>query len=211
MNEHKEPAMLERALALVAILLLVGGAFGCGSLTVANVGAPAINCVFDTDCTITVSDFVDEFTVPVARPDARLQSRSQPPGEAGTPGAGLYAHEYRVDVTPAAGTTAIVCVRRLSLDFGQIERLDYDGDGDLDHVYVVTSGGLGTVAPSSASRSGGRVTFTFQPGVCPGNAPGNGQTSFFFGLASSDPAGPVEATVGFDDGTSTTVDARSPG
>ncbi|MCI0346804.1 MAG: hypothetical protein L0221_15380, partial [Chloroflexi bacterium] len=92
-----------------------------------------------------------------------------------------------------------------------IERLDYDGDSDLDHLYVVTSGGLGTVAPSSASRSGGRVTFNFQPGVCPGNAPGNGETSFFFGLASEDPAGPVEATVRFDDGTSTTVDARSPG
>jgi hypothetical protein len=202
--------MLKRAFALV-VLLLATGVSGCRSLTIAEVGAPAINCVFDTDCTITVSDFVDEFGVPLASGDARLQSRSQPPGEAGTPGAGLFAHEYRVDLTPSGALTAIVCVRSLSLDFGPIKRLDYDGDGDLDHVYVVTRGGLGTVAPSAARRSGGRVTFTFQPGVCPGNAPGNGQTSFFFGLASDQPAGPVTSTVRFADGSSTTVDARSPG
>lgn len=203
--------MSARASIVITLLVAAAAAPGCGSLSIATVGAPDVNCVFDTDCTITVSDFVDEFTVPLTRGDARLQSRSMPPGEAGTPGAGLYPHVYRVDVTPAGALTAIVCVRSLSLDFGPIARLDYDGDGDLDHVYVVTTGGLGTVAPSSASRSGDRVTFTFQPGVCPGNAPGNGETSYFFGLASEDPAGPVEATVGFDDGTSTTVDARSPG
>ena len=203
--------MLARAFIVLVLVIAGAGASGCGSLAIAPVGAPAVNCVFDTDCTITVSDFVDEFTVPFASGDARLQSRSQPPGEPGTAGAGLYAHEYRVNLTPVGALTTVVCVRSLSLGFGPIERLDYDGDGDLDHVYVVTSGGLGTVAPSSASQSGGRVTFTFQPGVCPGNAAGNGETSYFFGLASQDPAGSVEATVGFDDGTSTTVDARSPG
>lgn len=41
------------------------------------------------------------------------------------------------DVTPAGTLTAVICVRRLSLDFGPIRRLDYDGDGDLDHMYVV--------------------------------------------------------------------------
>ena len=49
-------------------------------LGIATVGAPAVNCVFDTDCTITVSDFVDEYPVPFASGDGRLQSRSQPPG-----------------------------------------------------------------------------------------------------------------------------------
>jgi hypothetical protein len=48
-------------------------------------------------------------------------------------------------------------------------------------------------------------------GVCPGNAPGRGQTSYFFGLASTDPAVPVVSTVRFSDGTSVSVDARSPG
>jgi hypothetical protein len=202
--------MLKRLVLLVA--LLTGVALtGCGSLTIVHVGAPAINCVFDHDCTTTVSDFVDKFTVPFASGDARLQSRSNPPGDAGTPGAGLYAHEYRVDLTPVGALTGVVCVRSLSLPFGPIHRLDYDGDGNLDDVYVVTTGGLGTVAPSAASQSSGQVTFTFQPGVCPGNAPGNGETSFFFGLASDQAAVPVTATVTFDDGSTKTVNARSPG
>lgn len=71
-----------------------------------------------------------------------------------------------MDLTPVGALTAIPCVRSLSPDFGPIEKLDYDGDSDLDHAYVVTSGGLGTVGPSAASQSGDRVTFTFQPGVC---------------------------------------------
>jgi hypothetical protein len=44
---------------LLAVALLAAVASGCRSLTIAEVGAPAINCVFDTDCNITVSDFVD--------------------------------------------------------------------------------------------------------------------------------------------------------
>lgn len=61
-----------------------------------------------------------------------------------------------------------------------------------------------------AGQSDGRVTFTFDPPVCPGNSPGNGETSYFFGLASTDPAQPVSATVGFTDGTSAAVAARAP-
>lgn len=203
--------MSHRASRLLVVLALGFAIGGCRSLTIASVGAPAVNCVFDTDCTITVSDFVDEFAVPAASGDARLQSRSQPPGEPGTPGEGLYAHEYRVDLTPVGALTGVVCVRSLSLDFGEIARLDYDGDGRSEDVYVVTSGGLGSVGPSSASKNGNRVTFHFVPGVCPGNAPGNGETSFFFGVASTRPPGPVTALIRFDPGASTAAEARSPG
>jgi hypothetical protein len=197
--------------ALGCVVLLIGlGMCGCTSLSTTPVGAPAIRCIFDTDCKIEVSDLVDTFMVPLASGSGRLQSRSQPPGEAGTLGAGVYAHEYRVDLTPVGALTGIVCVRSLSLDFGPVHALDYDSDGSTEDVYIITSGGLGTVAPSAASQDSGRVTFTFQPGVCPGNAPGNGETSYFFGLGSDSPSGPVTATLTFDDGSSVTVAARSP-
>jgi hypothetical protein len=191
------------------LLLVLATASGC-ALSIATVSAPDINCRFDEDCTITVDDSVGDIPVPAASAQGRLQSRTFPPGEPGTPGEGLHAYVYRVDLTQVAGATAIVCVDSLSLDFGPIERLDYDLDGDLDHVWVTTGGGLGSVGPSSARRSGDRVTFRFQPGVCPGNAPGNGDTSYFFGLASTDPPQTVPATVGFGDGTQVTVDARAP-
>jgi hypothetical protein len=198
------PVIPRLSLALLAVTTS-----GC-TLSIATVSAPDINCRFDHDCTITVEDSVGAIPVPFGSGEGRLQSRTQPPGEAGTPGAGLFAYEYRVDLTPVGGLTAQICVNKLSLDFGPIERLDYDRDGDLDHVYVVTGGGLGSVAPSSARRSGDRVTFSFSPGVCPGNAPGNGETSYFFGLASQDPAQPVTATVSFSDGTTAAVAARAP-
>lgn len=199
-----------RAVTLVALVLLGTGASGCRSLTIVPVTAPDINCVFDTDCTITVSDSVGAISVPFASAGGRLQSRTQPPGEPGTPGQGLYAYEYRVDLTQAAGLTAVICVDRLTIEFGPIERLDYNRDGRPDDVYVVTGGGLGSVAPSAVSQSGRNVTFRFQPGVCPGNAPGNGETSFFFGLASTTPARPIVSTVGFGNGSSAGVDARAP-
>lgn len=199
------PAVIPR----LAVLALVLAAPGC-TLHIATVSAPDINCRFDHDCTITVDDSLGPIPVPATTIEGRLQSRTQPPGEPGTPGQGLYAYEYRVDLTPVAGMTAQICVNRLSLDFGPIERLDYDLDGTLDDVYVVTAGGLGSVAPSSAKQDGDRVTFTFNPGVCPGNAPGNGETSYFFGLASQHPNHPVTATVGFTDGTSAPVAARAP-
>lgn len=195
----------------VRLALLLGAvtATGC-SLSIATVSAPDVNCRFATDCTLEVDDTVGAIPVPAASGEGRLQSRTSPVGEPGTPGAGLRPYEYRVDLTPVGGLTALVCVKSLSLDFGPITRLDYDQDGDLDHVYVVTSGGLGTVGLQSAKRNGDRVTFRFEPGLCPGNAPGNGVTSYFFGLASPDPPHPVSATIEFNAGPPVTVDARAP-
>lgn len=200
---------MSRRFHVPALLLLLLAASGC-SLSIASVSAPDINCRFDTDCTITVNDSLGSIPVPAGTPQGRLQTRTQPPGEPGTDGAGLYAYEYRVDLTPVGGLTAIVCVDSLAVDFGPISRLDYDGNGSLDDVYVVTGGGLGSVAPTSANRSGNRVTFHFNPPVCPGNAPGNGETSYFFGLASTHTDHPINATVHFTNGTSASVPARAP-
>jgi len=50
---------------LILAALLGAPAFAnAAPLTVVNVAAPAINCVFNTSCTITVTDSIGNFTLP---------------------------------------------------------------------------------------------------------------------------------------------------
>lgn len=193
------------AIAMVCLILLTA----C-TLDTVDVNAPAVNCIFDTDCTIVVSDKTDEFVLDGMAGSGFLQSRTLPVGEPGTPGEGLYGYEYRIDVRDMAGVLHIECVDSFSIDFGPISSLDYDEDGNLDDVYVVTSGGLGNVAPSSASESGDRITFSFSPGVCPGSAPGYGDSSFFFGLASTHAPRDVQAELRDTGGNTYLLEARAP-
>lgn len=156
------------------------------ALTAANVSAPAINCVFDSDCTIFVDDVAATFTLPSTTGNGLLQSRMSPRGESGTDGAGLYAYEYRIDLQELIGPGNPGCVTELAVDFGPIVPLDYDGNGSLDQVYVVTAGGLGSVAPSAVNQTGGVVEFSFSPPVCGdfSDKQDNGASTFFFGMAS---------------------------
>lgn len=164
-------------------------------LDVVTVGFPAVNCKFDTDCTITVNDFAKHFTLSGASGDGFLQSRRFPAGQAGTAGAGLRAYLYRIDLRQSAGLLAIPCITQLRIPFGPVAPVDYNGDGNTDQVFVVTSGGLGSVGLASADQVGDQITFTFSPAVCAGSAPGNGQTTFFFGLASTQTYRTVTAAV----------------
>lgn len=156
------------------------------ALSSANVSAPAINCVFDTDCTIFVDDVASTFTLGLSSGSSFLQTRMFPRGELGTLGAGLFAYEYRVDMREMAGIGNPGCVTKLTLDFGPVVPLDYDDNGTLDDVYVVTGGGLGSVAPSNITQTGGMISFDFSPPVCSDFSPkqDNGESTFFFGLAS---------------------------
>ncbi|MGD2116274.1 MAG: FG-GAP-like repeat-containing protein, partial [Acidobacteriota bacterium] len=123
---------------------------------------------------------------------------------------GLYAYVYRLDLRQLAGITALPCIFELSLDFGPVTALDYDGSGNPDQVFVVTAGGLGSVGPASAEQTGGTVTFTFAPPVCAGSYPGGGETSYFFGLASTRAPRHVNAQIRDTLGGTATLDARVP-
>ncbi|MCB8983771.1 MAG: S8 family serine peptidase [Ardenticatenaceae bacterium] len=155
-------------------------------LSLANVSAPDIKCVFDADCTTIVDDTTSAFTFDLMTGSGFLQSRLWPRGQIGTAGAGLYPYLYRVDMSELVGPGNPACITSLSLDFGPIVPLDYDGNGSLDQVFIVTSGGIGSVAPSSAELTGGQLTFNFSPPVCGDFSPAqdNGESTFFFGLAS---------------------------
>ena len=153
-------------------------------LTVVTVSAPEINCVFKADCTVTVNDSVGTVTLPSATGSARLQSRTFV-GQAGTPGAGKTAYEYRLDLTQATAIADVACVTSLDVAFGPVSKLQYNKVGPTDDVFVITKGGLGTIGLASADQNRrGIITFTFSQPVCAADSSGPGQTTFFFGLAS---------------------------
>ncbi len=192
------------------ILFVIGLLFTTGcKLKVVEVGAPSINCIFDTSCSVQVTDTSDTIPLPTGGTNF-LQSRTLV-GKPGAPADGLYAYEYRIDLRNAMGFTYIPCVSSMKIEFGPVvSTLDYDGDGEVDQVYVVTGGGLGSVGLVSADKTGNNVTFNFSPSVCAGGSPGSGQSTFFFGLVSTEAPKHVTATVKETTGTEYTVQARAP-
>jgi hypothetical protein len=199
-----------RRITTFILTLLVASAATAAPLTVVTVAAPGINCKFDTDCTITVNDSVANFTLPGTSGTAFLQSRRWPKGQPGTIGAGRFAYLYRLDLRQLTGLTAQPCVSKLSLDFGPVVALDYNANGTPDQVFVITKGGIGSVKPSSVDKVGNKITFNFATPVCSGSAPGNGQSSFFFGLASAKAAKAVTATITPTLGAPLSLAARAP-
>jgi hypothetical protein len=205
-TENKFSLFMAAVLATVAV-----GSAQAAPLSFVNVGAPDINCVFNTTCTVTVTDSVDTIVVSslVWIGTARLQSRTFP-GAAGAPGAGKTAYEYRVDLTQAVSDGEAPCVTDIAVDFGPVSKLQYNKVGPLDDVYVVTKGGLGTVGLFAVEPAGNVVTFTFNQPVCAGPTPGSGHTSYFFGLASEFPPHAITAHVSVPGLDPINVKARAP-
>ena len=183
-----------REFYLGAILCSLTSVAGAAPLTVVKVAAPDVNCVFETDCTVVVTDSVGNIALPNITGLARLQSRTFV-GQAGAPGAGKTAYEYRVDLTQATAIGDVACVTALEVDFGPVTKLQYNKVGPADDVFVVTKGGLGTIGLASAEQNRNIITFTFNQPVCAADSSGPGQTSFFFGLASIHPPKSIAASV----------------
>ncbi len=201
--------MTRRIFLFGGLVLGVIFTMGC-SLKVVDVSAPAINCVFDSSCTVTVTDSTAPIPIPAGGTNF-LQSRTFT-GKPGTPANGLYGYEYRIDLRNAVGITYIPCLSAMTLEFGSvINTLDYNGDGETgDQVYVVTGGGLGSVGLASATQWSNTITFNFAAPVCAGGSPGSGQSTYFFGLISAQPPRLVTATVKETTGPSYDVPARAP-
>lgn len=175
-----------------AIALLAATTSANAQLRVVNVRSPAVNCVFSPSCVLAVFDEIGTIPITGIAGSARLLTRPFT-GSAGSPAAGLYGYVYRVDLTYAAGITFPACVSRLRIDFGPPTPLNYDRVGPLDHVFVITTGAVGTIGLASAVRAGRIITFNFTRGICTGASVGRGQSSFFFGLASAHPLRPITA------------------
>jgi len=167
------------------------------ALTFVNADAHAVACIFSTTCSVTVSDTTGNIPFPpVVTGTGFLQSRTFT-GGAGSPGAGKNVYEYRVDMRQAVSNSEVPCVTDVPIDFGPTARFSYDGTGTTYDVYVITSGGIGSVGLYDVGRNGNVIDFIFNQPVCAGPPGGTGMSSYFFGLASVSPPHAVTANVGW--------------
>src|ERR1051325_9981635 len=164
----------------LAALSLVASSAAAQQLTVVEVSAPGVNCVFNASCTITVSDTTGNILLPLAPGTAWLQSRTFA-GQPGTPAAGLTGYNYRISLTQASGQAD--CIQSFNLNFGPHKPLPYKGNTNSD-VYVVTGGGLGTISLKSAVRFGDVIEFTLKSPLCLNGPADIKNTTFFIGLAA---------------------------
>ena len=170
-----------------------------------SIGAPALNCVYDTACGFSVTDTVA--TIPIAGVSGRVVVQTRTfTGAQGSPAAAKTGFEYRVNLTGAVGSR---CVSALKLPFATISKIPYIPDGPYADIFVVASGDLGTIGLASADKSGDTVTFTFSKPVCAGASPGQGESSLFFGLTSSEPPKPALAQVDVPGAESASVAVRA--
>ena len=176
--------MSARKLIVGMMVYPVAGVAGAASLSIVTVSAPEINCIYETDCTVTVTDTVANITLPSMTGNGRLQSRTFA-GQAGAPAAGKTGYEYRLDMTQATAIGDVACVTGLEVDFGPITKLQYNKAGPVDDVFVITKGGLGSIGLASAEQDRNIITFTFSQPVCAADTSGPGKTTFFFGLTSA--------------------------
>ena len=195
---------------LIALLLLTTPLLAnAATLKIVNVGAPAINCVFNASCTVGVSDLKDNF--PLSGGGAGVFQSRTFKGASGSPAAGLFAYEYRLDLRNAVGVTALSCVDWVSVNFGPVAgTLDFNADKKPDQVFVVSNGGLGTVGLASAVQTGSNIRFKFKTPVCAGSSPGKGDSSLFWGLVSKKPTTNITATIHETSGVAHVVKARAP-
>jgi hypothetical protein len=172
---------MRSVIALAALSLLAGGATA-QPLKIVEVSAPAINCVFNPSCTITVSDSTGNILLPTVAPGtAWLQSRTFS-GQPGTPAAGLIGYEYRISLTQASGQAD--CITGFTVNFGPHKPLPYKDATPAD-VFVVTGGGLGTISLASAMRFGDAIEFTLKSPLCLDGPADIKNTTFFIGLAAA--------------------------
>ncbi|MCZ7626405.1 MAG: hypothetical protein C3F12_14165 [Candidatus Methylomirabilota bacterium] len=192
--------MAARVPVLIAVVLTLAFAAGCRKgdthLATVTVGSPAVYCLFDPSCKVTT---IESSTAPIpmqVEGTAFIESRTFA-GKPGTPAAGLYGYEYRINLEQAVATTHMPCLRTMALEFGPIvDTLDYNGDGQAgDLIYVVTDGGPGKIGIDHVHGWTNRFIVYFDSPVCAGPSGVRGDSTYAFGLVSAQPPRAVTATL----------------
>lgn len=191
-----------------AVIACLPGFATAAPLKIVNVTAPAINCVFSTSCSVRVKDTKEDFALSHGGKGV-LRTRTFK-GAKGSPADGLYAYEYRLDLTDAVGTRPS-CIDWISVSFGPVvSTLDFGGPARPDQVFVITSGGIGSIGLESALQTRDTIRFRFKSPVCSGTSAAKGASTYFWGLVSKKPPTNVTATVHEMNGVTRVVKARSP-
>ena len=195
---------------LVAIAVVtLPRAIDAAPLKIVKVNAPAVNCVFRANCTIPVTDSTGVIAMPLIKTPGTVWMQSRTfTGAANTPAAGKTGYEYRLSMTQAAGTGE--CIVGFTINFGPVAQLPYQQNNQA-HVYVVTTGGLGSIGLKSADQDGDVITFEFEKPICVPAAPSVSATTFFFGLASTHaPKKTTASAYAFGDPPFYSFDVRTP-
>ena len=106
-----------RTMAMSTALTLMAVAAIAAPLGPIQVGTPAINCVFNPNCTNVVEESSSPFTLPGTVGTGLLHTRVIL-GESNSPAAGLFGYEYRLDLggvtldpaVPPCVTNVVKCV-----------------------------------------------------------------------------------------------------
>jgi hypothetical protein len=181
----------------IALAVPTAASAQSGKMTVVTVHAAALLCIYDKSCKASPTDNSVAFDMPDiigTQPRPRLHTRTIA-GSAGAPAAGKTGYLYRLDLTNVVGGSDVSCATALKLDFGPTAKFEYFKNGPNADVFVVDSGGSGTVGLSKAERIGSGVTLTFRKQICVGTGPKGGESSLFFGLTSDHPPKAATAQV----------------
>ncbi|HKR62629.1 MAG TPA: hypothetical protein VJZ00_02765 [Thermoanaerobaculia bacterium] len=150
------------------------------ALNVVNAASPGVACIWSTTCSATVTDYSSPLMG-----SGFFQSRINQ-GQAGSPAAGKWVYRYRVDLRQVAGITYLPYVDQVAIsNMGPVRQYDYNYDSvATDHVFNVTSGGIGTKPVTAAYTFFGWTYFDFNSPVYAGSYPGGGESSYFYGFIS---------------------------
>ncbi len=166
--------MILRRILVGALIGLVPTASMAITLSKVEVAMIDVDCLFDPNCTPRPVESFGDIVLPGGVGTGLLHTRTFA-GEPGSPAAGLHTYQYRIDLT---GTGGRACIDSYDVEFGRPSPLDYDGSGAPHDVYVVMSGGPGTVAPDIAQINANRISVHFYGGLCAG------ESSVFFGMTT---------------------------
>src|SRR2546425_12644978 len=85
-------------------------------LTITQVSAPSINCVYNLDCTVVVKDIADDLVLSNDTTIGSLQSRTVQ-GQPLAPLVGLYGYEYRGKLQEREQNDPAPCLETFTIDF----------------------------------------------------------------------------------------------
>lgn len=139
-----------------------------------------VNCIFHPSCSVSVTDHIADFAIPGGTGTGRLVSRFFQNAD------GRWSYRYQLKMTNAGGITHVPYADQLAIvSLGTLRRYDFNSDGiATDEVYNITSGATGTQPLTSAFLSGSWSYFVWGGRVYGGFSPGEGETSYWFGMVS---------------------------